>query len=104
MTVTDETFAAEVLGHPRPVLVDLWAPWCGPCRTMAPGLEKVAANLAGKLKVVKVDIDKSRAIANKHGVSSVPTLLVFHRGKVVGKKIGATNLPGLRQLVAPVAS
>ena len=72
-----------------PVLVDLWAPWCGPCRTMAPGLEQVAANLAGKLKVVKVNVDEAPRTAARFDARSIPTLVLLQGGKKVATRVGA---------------
>ena len=72
-----------------PVLVDLWAPWCGPCRTMARGLEKVAATLAGKLKVVKVNVDEAPTIASRFDARSIPMLVLLENGRTVGSQVGA---------------
>lgn len=100
--VTDGTFAEEVLNSDVPVLVDFWATWCGPCRAIAPSIEALAEEHAGKLKVVKVDIQANMKTPGQFNVNSIPTLLVFKGGQMVGQKVGAGGgLPGLRSFVAP---
>lgn len=84
----DTDFAAAIDTRAL-VVVDLWAPWCGPCRTMAPGLEKVAANLAGKLKVVKVNVDEAPRTAARFDARSIPTLVLLQSGKKVATRVGA---------------
>lgn len=74
---------------PVPVLVDLWAPWCGPCRMVAPGVEQAAADLAGRLKVVKVNVDEAPAVSARFGVQGIPTLLLLRRGRVLSRQVGA---------------
>jgi thioredoxin 1/putative thioredoxin len=87
--VTDETFQERVLNNPRPVLVDFWAPWCAPCRAVAPVVEKVARQLEGEVDVVKLDVDQAPATAGKFRVSSIPTLAMFVGGKLVAQVQGA---------------
>lgn len=87
--VTTSQFEQEVLQSPVPVLVDFWAIWCGPCRMVAPSVDAVADEYAGKAKVVKVDVDAEQDIAMQYGISSIPTLLFFKDGKVVDQVIGA---------------
>jgi len=87
--VTTSQFEQEVLQSPVPVLVDFWAVWCGPCRMVAPSVDAVAEEYAGKAKVVKVDVDAEQDIAVQFGISSIPTLLFFKDGKVVDQVIGA---------------
>jgi thioredoxin 1 len=89
VAVTGQNFETEVLQSPLPVLVDFWAAWCGPCRAIAPAIEEIAGEYAGKLKVVKVDTDENQDIAVKFQVMSIPTLMVFKGGKVVERVIGA---------------
>ena len=87
--VSDATFDAEVLKATEPVVVDFHAEWCGPCKAMAPALDQVAAEMKGKVKVVKVDVDQNPGISGKYGIRAMPTLLVFKAGKVVATHQGA---------------
>ncbi len=87
--VTDRSFDVEVLKSNVPVLVDFWATWCGPCKTIAPVVEEIANDYAGKLKVVKVDVDSNPEISMKFNIRSIPTLMVFKGGTVVEQLIGA---------------
>ena len=82
-------FQEKVLGSDLPVLVDFWAPWCGPCRAIAPAVEELATEYAGKAKVFKIDVDQVGEVAQNYGVMSIPALLVFKGGKVVDKQVGA---------------
>ena len=86
--LSDSDFASEVLQATEPVLVDFWAPWCGPCRMIAPLVEELASENAGSLKVAKINIDDNPNIATQYGVSSIPTLLVFKAGEVVDRFVG----------------
>jgi thioredoxin 1 len=94
---TDTTFEDEVLKSDVPVLVDFWAEWCGPCKMIGPSLEQIADEMAGKLKVVKVNIDENPMSPSKYGVRSIPTLLVFKGGQVAATKIGAAPKQQLAQ-------
>ena len=79
-----------------PVLVDLWAEWCGPCRMVSPALAKVATDMAGKIKLVKVNVDEAPRLQQRFGVQSIPTLLLLRRGQVAGRQVGAPPPPALR--------
>ncbi len=96
---TDSDFSREVLESDVPVLVDFWAPWCGPCRMIAPALDQLATEYAGKAKVVKVDIDQNQATALKYHVRSIPMLLVFKNGQVEATQVGAVGKPQLAALL-----
>ena len=96
VTVTDETFATEVLGHPRPVLVDLWAAWCAPCRMIAPTLEEIAGEMMGKVRVAKLNVDENPQAHAGLRVSGIPTLVMFKGGKEVDRVVGALPPPQLR--------
>jgi thioredoxin 2 len=96
----DAGFAAEV-ATPLPVVVDLWAPWCGPCHAVAPVLERLAGRHAGKLKVVKVNVDESPALASRFDARSIPLLVVLRDGAEVQRIVGAQPLPALEALLAP---
>lgn len=83
-----QDFDAEVINSPIPVLVDFWAPWCGPCHMVAPIVEKIAERYAGKIKVVKVNLDEALELAQRFGIQSIPTLMVFKNGEIVARLIG----------------
>ncbi|MBY0225855.1 MAG: thioredoxin [Hyphomicrobium sp.] len=87
--VSDSTFDEVVLKSTEPVVVDFFAEWCGPCKAMAPTLDAVAADMRGKVKVVKVDVDKSPGITTKYGIQAMPTLIVFQGGEVKARQSGA---------------
>jgi thioredoxin 2 len=88
VTVTDATFAAEVERSSLPVLVDLWAPWCGPCRMISPILEALAVEMAGRVRVVKLNIDENPATAARFNIQSIPALLVFRGGREIDRMVG----------------
>ena len=96
---TDADFDATVLGSDEPVLVDFWATWCGPCKMIAPALDELAGDYAGRAKVVKVDIDQNRQVAMKYHVRSIPTLLLFKDGQVQATQIGAVGKAQLAQML-----
>jgi thioredoxin 1 len=87
--ITVANFESEVILSPVPVLIDFWASWCGPCRMIAPFIEELAKEYAGKIKVGKVNVDEEGDLAGRHGVVSIPTLVVYQGGKVVSQKTGA---------------
>jgi thioredoxin 1 len=97
--VTDAVFEKAVLQSPVPVVVDFWAPWCGPCRQIAPSLEKVAGEYAGKLLVAKVNTDENPEWAQKYDVTGIPTMLFVAGGKVVYRQVGAVPYGFLKQIV-----
>ncbi|MFN3984414.1 MAG: thioredoxin TrxA [Rhodocyclaceae bacterium] len=89
--ITDDNFEAEVLQEPTPVLVDYWAEWCGPCKMIAPILDDVAKEYAGKLKVAKLNIDENQETPAKFGIRGIPTLMLFKGGNVEATKVGALS-------------
>jgi thioredoxin 2 len=95
----DDDFADVAERASIPALVDLWAAWCGPCRQVSPALEQVAREMAGRIKLVKVDIDRAPRIQERFGVQAVPTLLVLRAGKVIARQAGATPAAALRSWV-----
>ena len=88
-TVTDENFATEVLGSDKPVLVDFWAEWCGPCRMIAPALEEISNELGEKVTIAKLNIDDNPETPCKYGVRGIPAMLLFKGGQPVAQKVGA---------------
>ena len=99
--VDDRTFDDVVIRSEQPVLVDFSAAWCPPCRAMAPAIEKLAEELAGRAVVATIDVDESPQTAHRFGITSMPTLLVFKGGRVVEQTIGARSLGALRSLMEP---
>jgi thioredoxin 1 len=87
--VTDSTFKQEVLDSNVPVLVDFWAPWCGPCRMVAPVVDEIASQYEGQLKVVKLNTDENPQVASQYGIRSIPTLMIFKGGQKVDMVVGA---------------
>jgi thioredoxin 1 len=97
--VNEGTFDTEVLNSDKPALVDFWAPWCGPCRAIAPVLDELAGEYKGKVIVAKVNVDENRKLAGNHGVMSIPTMILFKNGKVMDKLIGLVPKERLKELM-----
>jgi thioredoxin 1 len=97
--VTDNSFDQEVLNSPTPVLVDYWAEWCGPCKMIAPALEQIAQEYAGRLKVAKLNIDENQATPPKFGIRGIPTLMLFKNGNVEATKVGALSKTQLNAFI-----
>ena len=96
---TDANFASDVLKSDTPVLVDFWAPWCGPCKMIGPIIEKLSTELSGTVKIGKLNVDDNPATAQEYGVMSIPTILLFKGGKVVGTTMGFQPEPKLRAFI-----
>ena len=97
--VNDKNFETEVLKSDIPVLVDFWAPWCGPCRMVTPIVEEIATEYKDKIKVCKLNTDDSSEIAMKYQIVSIPTLAIFKNGKEVKRQVGALNKPALKKFI-----
>jgi thioredoxin 1 len=99
MPVDDLSFEKEVLGSPTPVLLDVTATWCGPCKALAPIVDRVAEANAGRIRVAKMDLDEARATAARLGVRGVPTVIAFRDGKEIGRRVGLTTADKLLALI-----
>ena len=87
--INDDDFQEEVLNSEVPVLVDFWAPWCGPCKILAPTLEEISAENREKIKIVKINIDENQLIAGKYGIKSIPTMMIFKKGELKNQLVGS---------------
>lgn len=87
--VTDASFEADVIGSSKPVVVDFWAEWCGPCKQISPALEEIAAEMGEQVQIAKINIDENPGVPGKYGVRGIPTLLLFQDGQVIAQKVGA---------------
>ena len=101
ITLTDSNFEEEVNSSDKPVLVDYWATWCGPCKMVGPIVEEIASEYAGRIKVGKLDVDNNQASAAKQNVMSIPTLLIFKEGQVVAQQVGALSKTKLTEFIEP---
>ncbi len=101
--VSDADFEAQVLKSTEPVVVDFWAEWCGPCRMIAPALEEIAGTLNGKVKIVKLNVDESPKTAQKYGIMSIPTLMLFKNGELASRQVGAAPKQKLEQWITSAA-
>ena len=99
VTLTEANFPEEVLKSSTPVLVDFWAEWCGPCKMIAPVLEEIAGTLNGKVKIVKLNVDENPATAQKYGIMSIPTLMLFKKGELASRQVGAAPKQKLEQWI-----
>jgi len=87
--VTDQSFEREVLAHQGPVLLDCWAPWCGPCKMVTPVLDQLASEYAGRVKIAKLNVDENPATASRYAIQSIPTMLIFNQGNQINRLVGA---------------
>jgi thioredoxin 1 len=99
LKVTDQSFKSDVLDSAEPVVVDFWAEWCGPCRMIGPSLEELSVEMAGKVKIAKINVDENPGISAQLGIRSIPTLMVFKGGKQVSTKVGAAAKGDLQRWI-----
>jgi len=98
--VTDANFKSEVMGADRPVVVDFWAEWCGPCKMIGPALEEIATEMQGKVTIGKLNVDENPNVASTYGIRSIPTLMLFKDGKMASSKVGAAPKSELKKWIA----
>ena len=101
LNFTDDGFDRDVVNSDKPVLVDFWAPWCGPCKAMGPTVDAIAAEYVGKVKVGKLNTDDNQATAMRFGIRGIPTLLLFKGGKIVDQRVGAMPKPEVVKMLTP---
>ncbi len=99
LDINDQQFDSEVLASKIPVLIDFWAPWCGPCRMLAPVIEELAPEYSGRLKFVKINVDEAPETPAKYGVRGIPTLLIIKDGSVIATKVGALSRSALQSFI-----
>jgi thioredoxin 1 len=104
VTVTSENFDKEVLQSPKPVLVDFWAEWCGPCKMLAPALDELATEYEGKAKIAKINVDDHQDLAVRYRINSIPTLLFFKNGQIVDQVVGMKSKKDLKAKLDQVGS
>lgn len=101
--ITDSNFEAEVLKSELPTLIDFWAPWCGPCRAMGPVIDELAAEFAGQVNIVKMNVDENPATPSKYGIRAIPTLILFKGGEVVEQITGAVSKSSIKDMITQKA-
>jgi thioredoxin 1 len=101
--VTDANFQEEVLSCDLPVLIDFWAPWCGPCRAMGPVIDELASEYTGQVKICKMNVDENSATPSKYGIRAIPTLILFKKGEVVDQTTGAVSKSSIKEMLSKKA-